>query len=65
VFLPDEKAVRIAADADFAPLDEDGHFLHWITGYDMWEWALQRDMELIADRRNTSAKMIGLDDLGY
>lgn len=65
VYLPDEDAVRIAADADFAPLDEDGHFLHWVTGYDMWEWALQRDMEIIADRRNTSAKMIGLTDLGY
>lgn len=65
IFLPDERAIRIAADADFAPLDEGGHFLHWVTGFDMWEWALQRDMELIADQRNSSAKMTGLTDLGY
>ena len=65
IFMIDEKAIRLAADADFAPLDEDGHFLHWVTGYDRWEWALQRDVELVTDRRNTSAKMTGLTDLGY
>lgn len=65
VFLPDEKAIRLASDADWAPLDEDGHFLHWVTGYDRWEWALQRDVEMIADKRNSSAKMTGLTDLGY
>lgn len=65
VYLIDESAIRIAAEGDFAPLDEDGHFLHWVVGYDAWEWALQRDMELIADKRNSSAKMVGLTDLGY
>lgn len=65
VFLPDESAIRLASDADWAPLDEDGHFLHWVTGYDRWEWALQRDVEMIADKRNSSAKMTGLTDLGY
>jgi len=65
VFMPDEKAIRLAADSDFQPLDEDGHFLHWVTGYDRWEWALQRDVEMVADQRNSSAKMTGLTDLGY
>jgi hypothetical protein len=65
LYLLDEKAVRFAADADFAPLDEDGHFLHWVTGYDMWEWALQRDIEMIADKRVSSSKMINITDLGY
>lgn len=65
VFMPDESSIRLASDADWAPLDEDGHFLHWVTGYDRWEWALQRDVEMIADKRNSSAKMTGLTDLGY
>lgn len=65
LFMPDTKAIRLAAEGDFAPLDEDGHFLHWVTGYDRYEWALQRDVEMIADQRNTSAKMTGMTDLGY
>lgn len=65
LYMIDEGAIRLAADADFAPLDEDGHFLHWVTGYDRWEWALQRDIEMIADKRNSSAKMINITDVGY
>ncbi len=66
VFLPDTDGIHIAAESkDFKPLDEDNSFLHWITGFDMWEWALQRDMEVVAERRNTSAKLTGLTDTGY
>lgn len=62
VFLPDEKAIKVFATSDFAPLEEDGHFLKWVTGYDMWEFALARYMELGANRRNSSAKLTGITD---
>lgn len=65
IYLVDEAAIKVFATGDFAPLDEDGHFLKWVTGYDMWEWALARYMELGATRRNSSAKLIGITDLGY
>jgi hypothetical protein len=65
IYMPDEEAIHFAADADWAPLDEEGHMLKWVTGYDKWEWALQRDIELVASRRNSSAKMTGLTDSGY
>jgi hypothetical protein len=66
IYLPDEDAIHFAEDApDWKPLDEDGHMLKWKVGFDMWEWALQRDIELIANKRNSSAKMTGLTDSGY
>jgi hypothetical protein len=65
IYMPDQEAIHFAADADWAPLDEEGHMLKWVTGYDKWEWALQRDIELVASRRNSSAKMTGLTDSGY
>lgn len=65
IFLPDETAIKVFSTGDFAPLDEDGSFLHWVTGFDMWEWALFRYMELGMTRRNSSAKLTGITDPGY
>lgn len=65
IYMPDEDAIFFASEGEWSPLDEEGHMLKWVTGYDLWEWALGRDIELIANRRNTSAKMTGLTDLGY
>jgi hypothetical protein len=66
VFMIDEDSIRIASQTKgFIPLDEDNSFLHWITGKDAWEWAVVRDMELIASARNSSAKMTGITDAGY
>lgn len=65
IYLVDENAIKVFAQSDFAPLDQDGSILHWVTGYDMWEWALQRDMELGANQRNSSGKLTGITDVGY
>lgn len=65
VYLVDESAIKVFATGDFAPLDEDGHMLKWVSGYDQWEWALARYMELGATRRNSSAKLVGITDSGY
>lgn len=65
IYLVDEAAIKVFAQSDFAPLDQDGSLLHWVTGYDMWEWALQRDMELGANQRNSSGKLTGITDVGY
>jgi hypothetical protein len=47
-----ESDLKVFATSDWRWLDEDGHVLKWVTGYDAWEAVLARYLNLGAVRRN-------------
>jgi hypothetical protein len=62
----DEKFLKVFSNRDWHFLDEDGHILKWVTGFDAWEAVLARYLNLGASRRNTQLVMSGLtDSTGY
>jgi hypothetical protein len=63
----DERFLKVFSNRDWHFLDEDGHVLKWVTGYDAWEAVLARYMQLGATRRNVQFVLYGLTDdaLGY
>jgi hypothetical protein len=65
IFFPDESAIKLFSNMDWKFLDEDGHALKWVIGKDAWEFALARYMQIGVNRRNSSAKMTGLTDVGF
>jgi hypothetical protein len=66
IFMLDEKFLKVFSPRDWHFLDEDGHVLKWVTGYDAWEAALARYMNLGISRRNVQMVLTGVtDETGY
>lgn len=66
IFLLDEKFIKVFSPRDWHFLDEDGHVLKWVTGYDAWEAVLARYLNLGISRRNVQMILTGLtDSTGY
>lgn len=66
VFMLDEKFIKVFSPRDWHFLDEDGHVLKWVVGYDAWEAALARYLNLGISRRNVQMVLTGVTDTtGY
>jgi hypothetical protein len=52
VYFLDERFLKVFATSDWHFLDEDGHVLKWVSGFDAWEAVLARYMNLGISRRN-------------
>lgn len=66
IFMLDEKYIKVFSPRDWHFLDEDGHVLKWVVGYDAWEAALARYLNLGISRRNVQLVMTGVTDTtGY
>lgn len=60
IFLLDERFLKVFANRDWHWLDEDGHILKWVTGFDAWEAVLARYLNIGATRRNVHLVMSNL-----
>lgn len=58
----DERFLKQFQNRDWHFLDEDGHVLKWVSGYDAWEAVLAKYTQLGATRRNTQDVMYGITD---
>lgn len=67
IYFLDERFLKVFQIKDWSFLDEDGNVLKWVTGFDAWEFALARYMNLGASRRNTELVMTGItnDSTGF
>jgi hypothetical protein len=62
LYLLDERFMKVFATSDWHFLDEDGHVLKWVSGFDAWEAVLARYMNLGISRRNTNYVIPGITD---
>lgn len=62
IFFLDEPNLILFSDRDWHYLDEDGDVLKWVVGFDAWEAALARYVQLGAKRRNTQGVLFNLTD---
>jgi hypothetical protein len=62
IYFLDERFIKVFATSDWHFLDEDGHVLKWVSGFDAWEAVLARYMNLGISRRNTQLVLTGLTD---
>lgn len=62
IYFLDERFLKVFATSDWHFLDEDGHVLKWVSGFDAWEAVLARYMNLGISRRNVQLVMTGLTD---
>lgn len=60
VYFLDERFLKVFATSDWHFLDEDGHVLKWVSGFDAWEAVLARYMNLGISRRNVQFVMSNL-----
>lgn len=60
IFLLDERFLKVFANRDWHWLDEDGHILKWVTGFDAWEAVLARYLNIGVTRRNVQLIMSNL-----
>lgn len=60
IFLLDERFIKVFANRDWHWLDEDGHILKWVTGFDAWEAVLARYLQIGVTRRNVHLIMSNL-----
>lgn len=68
LYLLDESAFKVFRNQDWHFLDQDGHTLKWVSGYDAWEAVLACYLNMGVTRRNTQAVMTNLstdDPNGY
>lgn len=62
IYLLDERFLKVFATSDWHFLDEDGHVLKWVSGFDSWEAVLARYMNFGISRRNVQMVLTGLTD---
>jgi hypothetical protein len=60
LYLLDEPQLRVFRNRDWHWLEEDGHVLKWVSGFDAWEAVLACYLNLGTQRRNTSLVMTNL-----
>lgn len=60
IYLLDERFLKVFANRDWHFLDEDGHILKWVTGYDAWEAVLARYFQIGTSKRNVQFVMTNL-----
>ena len=61
-----ESDLKVFATGDWGWLDDDGHVLKWVTGYDAWEAVLARYLNMGAVRRNRQLVLGDITDtVGY
>lgn len=68
LYLLDEPQLKVFRNRDWHWLDQDGHTLKWVSGFDAWEAVLACYLNLGTKRRNTSLVMTNLatdDPTGY
>jgi hypothetical protein len=66
LYFLDEKYIKNLVSEDWHWLQEDGHILKWVIGYDAWEAAMVRRFQLAVTRRNVQGVMSGITDAnGY
>jgi hypothetical protein len=62
IYLLDERFIKVFSNRDWHFLDEDGHVLKWVAGFDAWEAILARYMNLGITRRNTQMVLTGFNN---
>lgn len=66
LYFLDEKYIKNLVNEDWHFLQEDGHILKWVIGFDAWEAAMVRRFQLGITRRNVQGVMAGITDAtGY
>lgn len=66
IFMLDEKFIKVFSPRDWHFLDEDGNILKWVVGFDAWEAALARYLNLGVSNRGVQLVMTGITDAnGY
>ena len=58
----DESYLKVYSNRDWHFLDEDGHILKWVVGFDAWQAVLARYMQLGVVRRDVQLVQSGLTD---
>ena len=62
IYFLDERFLKVFATSDWHFLDEDGHVLKWVSGFDAWEAVLARYMNLGISRRNVQFVASGFNN---
>lgn len=62
IYFLDERFLKVFATSDWHFLDEDGHVLKWVSGFDAWEAVLARYMNLGISRRNVQFVAVGFNN---
>ena len=62
IYLLDERFIKVFSNRDWHFLDEDGHVLKWVSGFDAWEAILARYMNLGISRRNVQMVLSGFNN---
>lgn len=62
IYFLDERFLKVFATSDWHFLDEDGHTLKWVSGFDAWEAVLARYMNLGISRRNVQLVASGFNN---
>jgi hypothetical protein len=62
IYFLDERFLKVFATSDWHFLDEDGHVLKWVSGFDAWEAVLARYMNLGISRRNVQLVASGFNN---
>lgn len=62
IYLLDERFLKVFTNRDWHFLDEDGHILKQVAGFDAWEALLARYMNLGITRRNVQMVMSGFNN---
>jgi hypothetical protein len=62
IYLLDERFIKVFSNRDWHFLDEDGHVLKWVSGFDAWEAVLARYMNLGLTRRNVQFVATGFNN---
>lgn len=62
IYFLDERFLKVFSTEDWHFLDEDGHTLKWVSGFDAWEAVLARYMNLGISRRNVQLVASGFNN---
>jgi len=62
LYFLDEKYIKNLVNEDWHFLQEDGHILKWVIGFDAWEAAMVKRFQLGITRRNVQGVMAGITD---
>ena len=66
LYFLDEQYIKNLQNEDWHWLQEDGHILKWVIGFDAWEAAIVRRFQLACTRRDVQGVMAGITDAnGY
>ena len=62
LYFLDEQFIKNLQNEDWHFLQEDGHILKWVIGFDAWEAAMVRRFQLGITRRDVQGVMAGITD---